>query len=259
MTSLPRTLVVVVASLIASTPALADPTTDKATAKKLYDEGLRRYNVAEYPEAIRAWKEAYVISKRPLLLFNIAQAYRLSGDCTQAMSFYDSYRREESNLKNQSELEDAEALCKATLAEKPVAIAPPTSPPTTTNPEVTPPVAMPERAPEAPSGGGMRTAGIVVGVVGLALTGGAVFFALDAGKKADELDGYRGEWDAAHQQLEDDGKRSQMLGWTLGITGIAAIGAGVAMIALGGSSSETTGVAIAPTRGGAQVSWSLSF
>ncbi|HET9989953.1 MAG TPA: hypothetical protein VFQ65_15590, partial [Kofleriaceae bacterium] len=58
---------------------------DRAAAKQLYDEGLRHYNVAEYPAAIVAWKQAYVLSKKPILLFNIAQAYRLAGDCKQAL------------------------------------------------------------------------------------------------------------------------------------------------------------------------------
>src|SRR6185503_16193536 len=111
-----RTILGAVLVLAAST-AHAD---DKKKAKAFYDEGLKRYNLAEYPDAIKAWKEAYLLSKKPLLLFNIGQAYRLSGDCKQAMIFYDSYQREESNPKNQDELEEALKLCKdAKPADKP--------------------------------------------------------------------------------------------------------------------------------------------
>src|SRR4051812_11405736 len=104
-----RTSLLCLSILFASAPALAD---HKKTAVELYDEGLRHYNVAEYPEAIASWKQAYLMSKKALLLFNIGQAYRLSGDCKQAMTFYESYEREEPSPKNQNELDQALALCK---------------------------------------------------------------------------------------------------------------------------------------------------
>ena len=110
--------------VLAATPALAD---DTAKAKQLYDEGLRHYNVAEYPQAIESWKQAYLISKKPLLLFNIGQAYRLSGDCKQAMTFYDNYQNAEPTPKNQDELDQAIAVCKAA----------PTKPVDTTQPAIT--------------------------------------------------------------------------------------------------------------------------
>src|SRR6185437_45844 len=77
-----------------------------------YDEGLRHYQIAEYTAAIDAWKQAYLISKKPLLLFNIGQAYRLSGDCQQAMTFYENYQNAEATPKNQDELDQAIAACK---------------------------------------------------------------------------------------------------------------------------------------------------
>src|SRR5205809_1074561 len=111
----------------AATPALADDKADKAKAKALYDEGLKHYNVAEWPEAIKAWKESYFLSRKPLLLFNIGQAYRLSGDCKQAQTFYDSYQREEPNPKNQSELDEAIAICQK-QGDKPTPPKPPDKP-----------------------------------------------------------------------------------------------------------------------------------
>src|SRR5690348_18430374 len=100
------------ALVLAATPAVAD---DKAKAKALYDEGLRHYQVAEYPEAIEAWKQSYLLSKKPLLLFNIGQAYRLSGDCKHAMTFYDNYQEADAKPSNQDELDQAVAACKTQL------------------------------------------------------------------------------------------------------------------------------------------------
>src|SRR5687768_16988820 len=101
--------------LASAAPALAN---DKAKAKALYEQGLKAYNLAEYADAIKAWKEAYSLTKKPLLLFNIGQAYRLDGDCKKAMTFYDTYQREEPNPKNQDELDSALALC-AKQGDKP--------------------------------------------------------------------------------------------------------------------------------------------
>jgi hypothetical protein len=242
-------LVVTLAALVASSNVQADT---KSRGKELYEEGLRRYNVSEYTEAIRVWKEAYLVTKRPVLLFNIGQAYRLSGDCKQALTFYDSYRREQAKLDNQEELAEAESVCKAKLAEP---VAPP--PPAT----VTPPPA--ERhdtvEPRTHATSGMRKAGVIVGIAGVVSGGLAVYFASDAGSTSDTLDDYRGEWGAEQHQLYDDGQRSEKLAWGLGIGGIGAIGVGVALFVLGGASSESSTVAVVPARGGAQVGWSITF
>jgi tetratricopeptide (TPR) repeat protein len=75
--------------------AVAQPATSpEERAGELVDEGNRHYNVAEYPEAIAAYKEAYKLVPEPLLLWNLAQAYRLAGDCTNALIFYKNYVRE---------------------------------------------------------------------------------------------------------------------------------------------------------------------
>lgn len=290
--------------LAATSPALAD---DKAKAKALYEEGLKHYNLAEWQDAIKSWKESYLLSKKPLLLFNIGQAYRLSGDCKQAGVFYDSYQREEPNPKNAAELEEALALC-AKQGDKPVdkpidkpidkpvkpidkpvttnqttnqTTNPTTTNPTTTNPTTTttttappnPTVTNPVVAqasepaqPEQPvdtgpttTGGGLRKIGIVVGGAGVVMGGLAIYFALDASSAASDLDGYTGEWGPDQIDLEAKGERSATLGKVLGGVGIAAIAAGGVMFAIGGPKAESSGVAIAPTRGGAAFSWSTRF
>lgn len=250
-----RVLVLVMCAVAAISTAHAD---DKAQAKKLYEEGLRHYNLAEYAEAIRPWKDAYLLTKRPLLLFNIGQAYRLSGDCAQAMTFYESYAREQPNPKNQGELSDAEALCREKLAAKPAP--PPVTPPPMTETGTAPtplPPPPPATAEQRPSYR-RRNVGMIVGISGLALGGAAIYFALHAGKQADALDGYRGEWGAAQESIEARGRRDQKLAWGLGLGGAAAIGVGVALVMSGAGSSESS-VAVVPARGGAEVSWTVRY
>jgi tetratricopeptide (TPR) repeat protein len=75
--------------------ATAQPAkTPEEQAGELVDEAIRHYNVGEYAEAIDAYKAAYKLVPEPTLLWNIAQAYRLAGDCAKALTAYRSYVRE---------------------------------------------------------------------------------------------------------------------------------------------------------------------
>jgi hypothetical protein len=98
--------------LAAAQPSPAgDDHTQAAEAAALYDEGKRHFDIGEYAQAIASWKQSYLRSSAPLLLFNIAQAYRLSGNCAQANRFYLNYRRVEKHPRNQAELDKAMARC----------------------------------------------------------------------------------------------------------------------------------------------------
>nr|MDQ3369567.1 hypothetical protein [Myxococcota bacterium] len=104
-----------------------------------------------------------------------------------------------------------------------------------------------------------QTAGIVLGLAGVALGGGALYFALDARAQAAELEGYKGEWGDDQSTVEERGQRGRKLAWGLGLVGAGAVGVGVVLVVLGRSASETRGVAIAPRAGGAEVSWTLRY
>ncbi|HSD90611.1 MAG TPA: tetratricopeptide repeat protein [Kofleriaceae bacterium] len=271
----------------ATQPALADSKADKAKAKTLYEDGLKHYNLAEWQDAIKSWKESYLISKKPLLLFNIGQAYRLSGDCKQAMVFYDSYQREEPNPKNQAELDEALGLCakqqdkpadKPTdkpIDNKPIdrTKQPPDKPiGAIDKPDVKPdhPVVaqkpegseQPEPTDTGPqtTGGGMRKIGIGVGGAGVVMVGVGVFFGLQASKASSDLDGYTGPWGPTQVDTEARGQRDQKLAFVLGGVGAAAIIAGGVMFAIGGPKTVESGtVSLVPTHGGAAIGWSGSF
>lgn len=75
-------LIAITITAIAST-AIADP-----TAEDLYAAGQSAYDRGDYTGAIERWQLAYQISGADGLLFNIAQAQRLSGDCTTAITTY---------------------------------------------------------------------------------------------------------------------------------------------------------------------------
>jgi hypothetical protein len=211
-TKLPRAATVFVLAIGLGHLARAQPappaTGDRANATeaaRLYDEGKRHFDIGEYTQAIASWKQSYLRSSAPLLLFNIAQAYRLSNNCAQANRFYLNYRRSEPHPKNQGELDKAMAKCAGVEpatgdaapsspaavttgnppAPAPTEVAPPA---TTAEPPgpapTTPPAGAPVASPPATSpadhatsrGGGLRTAGLVTGAVGaVALVASGVY------------------------------------------------------------------------------------
>jgi tetratricopeptide (TPR) repeat protein len=56
--------------------------------RKYYQKGVTHYDLAEYKEAVAAFKEAYRLSQDSAYLFNIAQSYRMAKNCGEAMRFY---------------------------------------------------------------------------------------------------------------------------------------------------------------------------
>lgn len=60
-------------------------------AKILYDKGATEYNLGHFAEAIVNFEKAYELDPAPILLFNIAQSHRQSGDNEKALFFYRRY------------------------------------------------------------------------------------------------------------------------------------------------------------------------
>jgi len=60
-------------------------------AKSLYDKGATEYNLGHFAEAIANFEKAYELDPAPILLFNIAQSHRQSGNNERALFFYRRY------------------------------------------------------------------------------------------------------------------------------------------------------------------------
>src|SRR5262249_1560300 len=90
-----RTLVVAVALVAAAPPARAEemlrPDQIPEKARVLAEGGRHYHDAGDYEQAIAAFKEAYVLAPSPGLLFNLAQAYRLAGQCDDAAWMYRRY------------------------------------------------------------------------------------------------------------------------------------------------------------------------
>jgi tetratricopeptide (TPR) repeat protein len=70
--------------------ALAEDST-RAKAKAHYDEGEKAFRLGEFQRAVTEFKASYEVSAVPLLLYNVAQAYRQLGDSRQALFFYKQF------------------------------------------------------------------------------------------------------------------------------------------------------------------------
>jgi hypothetical protein len=60
----------------------------RVEAQRLYEAGLESFNGRDYEAALTRFSEAYRLSPAPLLIYNMAQAQRLRGECAAALLLY---------------------------------------------------------------------------------------------------------------------------------------------------------------------------
>lgn len=94
-----RFSMVVIAVLgISSGSTLAQQSSPNAqAAQNLFAKGNTAYNLGRFDEAADQFSKAYEAWPQPEFLYNIAQSYRLGGNCKQALHFYKRFR----SLKDQ--------------------------------------------------------------------------------------------------------------------------------------------------------------
>jgi tetratricopeptide (TPR) repeat protein len=74
-------------------------------ARAAYREGMVFYEKGQYRDAINKLREADDVLRAPPLAFNIAQAYRLMGECGLAVVYYRAYLERDSEAKNKALVE----------------------------------------------------------------------------------------------------------------------------------------------------------
>ncbi len=94
------------ASVVASQGRAAEKTVGAAaTAKACYKRGRTHYQLGEYREALKEFKEAYRLRPDASFLYNIAQCHRQLGELADAIKLYSSYLREAPDAANRAEVE----------------------------------------------------------------------------------------------------------------------------------------------------------
>jgi tetratricopeptide (TPR) repeat protein len=106
-------VVVLAVALAGAAPARADET---AEAKSYYISGTRHFDLSEYAEALRDFKEAYRIKPDPVFLYNIAQCHRILKHNDEALSFYRSFLRRAPETPHRREVEAKIAALEEAIA-----------------------------------------------------------------------------------------------------------------------------------------------
>jgi tetratricopeptide (TPR) repeat protein len=76
-----------------ATPAAAAETENEREARELFTQGQLHYSLGDYEQAITKFRRAYELTSAPGLLFNVAQAHRLAGQCKRALDVYRHFIR----------------------------------------------------------------------------------------------------------------------------------------------------------------------
>lgn len=222
-------------------------------AEDLYAEGQAAYERADYATAITKWQASYDLSKEVGLLFNLAQAKRLAGDCAGAITTYRRFDTEDADSTS-----DLHKLAKDFMRELEGTCA--SQLPIVTAPLKTEPAIGPRfNDRETNRGSSWKIAGLVtsgVGVVTLAIGLGLGHHGATLGDEVSAACVTSCDW-AEQKDKEARGKRAVAIGKTLDVIGIAAIAGGAIFYYLG-RRQETLTVAPAPGGGGV-VSWSGSW
>jgi len=252
-------LIVAIVSL--QTAAYAQP-----SAENLYMEGQAAYDRADYKTAVDKWQASYALSQESGLLFNLAQAKRLAGDCVGAIVTYRSFIATDTDQASEQHklakdlVRELEATCPK---QKPAVIPPPKL---NANPKSSAEVAsaygLTDRdrtSDDSRSGRTWKITGVVTGGVGVVTIAVGLGLGHHGAAIGDEITAAcqtSCDW-AALKDKDARGKREVAIGKVLDVAGVAVIAGGAVFYYLG-VRQET--LAITPASGGGGVvSWSGSW
>lgn len=257
-----RTPALLVTAAILCAPVAARAETWSGTvpakARALADRGRAFHDAGNYDKAIAAFTQAYAMAPSPALLFNLAQAYRLQGNCDSAALMYRRYLAANARPEGRALAETHLANVERCLQKLALHIPPESS----TGDLVVPLPDVLATTDTAPS----RQAQIEKDIgVGLALGGGvavaiATYYAVQAhGAEDDVAAAYaRGAKWKDIAPLDARGKAAATNARIMGVGGMLGIASGVVMYLIG-KHTEHTPVTVAPRGHGFEVSMSWAF
>ncbi len=112
MSSFRFVLIPVLALAVAASGLLAAPRSLSAQeggmqeARSHFKEGKKLYDDQEFEKAAEEFLEAYELSERGELLYNIGQSYRKAGDLQNAEKYFQKYLNENPDANNEDEVVD---------------------------------------------------------------------------------------------------------------------------------------------------------
>ncbi|MBL9019881.1 MAG: tetratricopeptide repeat protein [Myxococcales bacterium] len=248
------------ASSSASAGEPAPPEVIPAKARALADRGRAYHDAGDYGNAIIAFKEAYVMAPSPGLLFNLAQAYRLQGNCDDAALMYRRYLATAPGRESRSIAEghlDAVQRCahEASLGIPQDAGSPLVIETDRASGSLFATAPPPRRAQlQKDIGLGLTIGGAI------ALGVGAFYWNRAADAQDAVEDGYeRGAKWKDLEALDTRGRDSSRMAKIFGIGGGVAIAGGVTLYLLGRRAERIAPISVAPAKRGATVNVSWQF
>lgn len=252
-------LAVVLAALALAAPAAADPGwsgTVPAKARALAERGRALHDAGDYASAIAAFNQAYAMAPSPALLFNLAQAYRLAGNCDDAALMYQRYLATNPTPEGRALAATHLANVERCMHKLGLGIPVQTASVTVTKPSVV----LTDNAPPRRASL-QKDIGLGVALGGGVALAGALYYALDANTASSDVsDAYaKGKGNGKNVgELDDRGHDSERKARILAVGGGLGVATGVVLYVLG-RRAEASPVAITPTAGGARVSMGWSF
>lgn len=247
--------VLVVAAVLAAGPARAEHATEiPPKARDLATQGRTAHDQGDYARAIAAFKEAYVIAPAPALLFNLAQAYRLQGNCDDAAIMYRRYLGTRPDLQGRALAEEHLATVERCVKQRALNV--PLDAKLAYLGSEKPPADLGVVDTPGPAPGQLRKQvglGFAIGgATGVALAAFYAFRAHDASQDVERLYAMGAKW----QDIEprhSEGVRAATMARVFGIGGGVALATGATLYLLGRRAERVAPITIAPTKGGAQV------
>ena len=227
-----------------------------------YERATRAYDIQKYSEAVEEYQKAYEIGGDPAMLYNVAQAFRLNDQVSEALHAYRRYLQRSPNARNRADVERKIGELERTLetrrkaAEAAAANAPPAPVAGTSADQGSTPVLPAARlitVPDGPPSHKLRNTGIVLASVGVAALGASIVTGRMAAKKGDELTTASTNGDQFDPGVESSGKRLNTVTIISAIAGgaLAATGAVLMIVSAARPSSTETPVAtLTPLLGG---------
>jgi hypothetical protein len=254
-----RVVVIIIASIVLEATAFAQP-----TAESLFAEGQTAYSRGDYATAIAKWQVSYEMSGETGLLFNIAQALRLSGNCPGALATYKHFIVADTDLASEQHklAEDFERELEGKCGGSAKPITP--SLPNTGEPRnsVNDLNLVGKVIDSKDRGRTLRIAGLATGGTGLVLLATGLVLGRHGQALGDDVtEACRTSCDWSEQKNKDAaGRRDVMIGRLLDGVGLAAIVGGAVLYYVGNRQST---ISVSPrsreTGGGASISWSGSW
>lgn len=221
-------------------------TEEEERAKAHFLAGQSYYDQASYADALREFNEAYRISQRPALLYNIARCHEALDQYSDAVQMLERYLKEDPTTNDRAAIEARIANLKG--RQPPVKrVHRETEPAQVNPPPLQPPTLAPPTLAPAPSPRPRRRWTWVLGGLGVGLLATALGTGVASQLAYNDLGSSctGNHCDPSQQSKIDRGKSLALATDVLWPVGVAAVGVGVALFFVEGRRERARGVAVA--------------